>query len=146
MSAYFELGSWIWIVWNYILFKMSFGWVIFDKVWESYAWSKLSWLFLQNPNLATFEFWWIRSIPWRIMIKPWSNDYYHFKMLTLTKKFEVWLYIGHNWHLTLYNWFSSIWAVDWANFLCKAWNLTRMILGKWEGKFCGTTLSVGSFS
>ena len=39
-------GRWIWNVGNFILLKMIFGWVIFDKVWESYAWSKLSWLFL----------------------------------------------------------------------------------------------------
>ena len=68
MSEYFELGRWRWIVGNSILFKMSFGWVIFDNVWESYAWSKLSWLFLQNPNLATFESWWVLRNPWWIMI------------------------------------------------------------------------------
>ena len=57
------------------------------------------WLFLRNPNLATFEFWWIRSITWGIMIKPWSNDGYYFKMLMLNKNLEVWLYVGHNWLL-----------------------------------------------
>ena len=45
----------------HFLFKMSFGWIISHKVWESYAWSKLSWLSLENPNLATFDFWWILS-------------------------------------------------------------------------------------
>ena len=74
--------------------------VILDKIWESYAWSKLSWLFLQNPNLATFEFWWIWRIPWGIMINPWSNDGYNFKMLMLTKNLEIWLYVGHSWLLT----------------------------------------------
>ena len=49
---------------------MSFGWVISHKVWESYAWSKLSWLFLQTPNLATYGSWWIMSNPWWIMINP----------------------------------------------------------------------------
>ena len=97
MSEYFEIGSWWWIVGNWILFKMSFGWVISHKVWESYAWSKLSWLFLQNPNLATFESWWIMSNPWWIMINPWSNDEIYFKMRMLTKNLEVWLYGGHSW-------------------------------------------------
>ena len=58
------------------------------------------WLFLWNPNLATFEFWWVRSISWGIMINPWSNDGYYFKMLRLTKNIEVWLYLGQNWLLT----------------------------------------------
>ena len=59
MSAYFELVGWRWVVGNCILFKMSLGWKISDKVWRSYAWSKFGWLFLWNPNLATFGFWWI---------------------------------------------------------------------------------------
>ena len=42
VSAFFDLGVWIWIVGSCILLKMSFGWVIAHKVWESYAWSKLS--------------------------------------------------------------------------------------------------------
>ena len=54
----------------------------------------------RNPNLATFECWWIRRIPWGIMIKPWSNDGFYFKMLMLTKNLEVWLYVGHIWILT----------------------------------------------
>ena len=68
---------------HYILFKMSFVWVIYHKVWESYAWSKLSWLFLQNPNLATFGFWWIVSNPWWIMI---TLD----KMMNMTSKSWCW--------------------------------------------------------
>ena len=95
----FYLGIWILIVGNLILFKISFGWVISHKVWESYAWSKLGWLFLQNPNLATFESWWILSNPWWIMINPWSNDEISFKMRMLTKNLEVWLYLGHSWLL-----------------------------------------------
>ena len=116
MSAYFELGRWIWIVDHGILFKISFGWVIYYKVRESYAWSKLSWLFLQNPNLATFESWWILSNPWWIMINPWSNDEISFKMRMLTKNLEVWLFIGHSWLLPyhirflgpLSNWLSKL--------------------------------------
>ena len=96
---YFELGRWRWIVGNCILFKMRFRWVISHKVWESYAWSKLSWLFLQNPNLATFESWWIVSNPWWIMIKHWSNYEINFKIIMVTKNLEVWLYVGHNWLL-----------------------------------------------
>ena len=34
---------------NWILFKMSCGGKISDKVWESYARSKFSWLFLRKP-------------------------------------------------------------------------------------------------
>ena len=86
MSAFHDLGVWRWIVGNWILFKMSFGWVIYHKVWESYSWSKLSWLFIQNPNLATFQSWWILSNPWWIMINHWSNDEISFKMRMLTKK------------------------------------------------------------
>ena len=100
LSTFFELEVCTWFVGNWILFKMSLGWEISDKVWESYAWSNFGWLFLRNPNLATFEFWWIRSIPWGMMINIWSNDEYHFKMLMLTKNLEVWLYVGHNWLLT----------------------------------------------
>ena len=54
----------------------------------------------RNPNLATFDFWWIRSVSWGIMINPWSNDGYHFKVLMLTKNLDVWLYVGHSWLLT----------------------------------------------
>ena len=83
MSAYFELGRWIWIVRNYILFKMSFGCVIFDKIWESYACSKLSWLFLQNPNLATLSF----DELWVILEESWSNlD----QMMNNKSKWECW--------------------------------------------------------
>ena len=92
MSAYFELVRWRWIVGNCNLIKMIFGLKLYDKAWRSYAWSKLGWLFLQNPNLATFGFWWIVNNPWGIMINPWSNDGYNFKMLMLTKNLEVWLY------------------------------------------------------
>ena len=99
MRAFLDLGVWRWIVGNCILFKMIFGWVISNKVWESYAWSKLSWRFLQNPNLATFESWWILRNPWWIMINPWSNDELSFKMRMLTKNLEVWLYLGHSWLL-----------------------------------------------
>ena len=53
-----------------------------------------------NPNLAILNFWWIMSISWGIMINPWSNDGYHFKMLMLTKNLEVLLYMGHIWLLT----------------------------------------------
>ena len=88
MSAYFEIWRWIWIVGNWILFKVSLGWKISDKVWRSYAWSKFGWLFLRNPNLATFGFWWIWGIPWGIMIKPWSNDGHLFKMFILTKNLK----------------------------------------------------------
>ena len=38
----------------------------------------------ENPNLATFDFWWFWESYWWIMIKPWSNDEYHLKMLMLT--------------------------------------------------------------
>ena len=86
MSAFPDLGVWIWIIGNCILFKMSFGWVISHKVWESYAWSKLSWLFLQNPNIATFKSWWILSNPWWIMINSWSNYELSFKMRMFDKK------------------------------------------------------------
>ena len=86
MSAQFEIGGWRLIVGNFILFKVSFGWIISHKIWESYAWSKLSWLFLQNTNLATYEFWWILSNPWWIMINPWSNYEISFKMRMLIKK------------------------------------------------------------
>ena len=85
MSVYFELDEWRWIVGNCIFFKMSLGWKIFDKVWGSYAWSKFGWLFLRNPNLATFGFWWIWGIPLGIMINPWPSAGYYFKMLMLTK-------------------------------------------------------------
>ena len=90
MSEFLDLWVWIWIVGICILFKMSFGWVIYPKVWDIYAWSKLSWLFLQNPNLATFGFWWIVGNPWWIMINPWSNDECDFKIFMLTKNLEVW--------------------------------------------------------
>ena len=92
MSAFLDLGVWRWIIGNCILFKIRFGWVISHKVWGSYAWSKLSWLFLQNPNLATFESWWILS-------NPWSNDEISLKMRMFTKNLKVWLYIGHSWLL-----------------------------------------------
>ena len=108
MSAFFELGVWIWIVGNLILLKMSFIWVISHKVWEIYAWAKLSWLFLQNPNLTTFESWWILSNPWWIMIKPWSNDELSFKMRILTKNLEVWLFVGHSWLLPLHSRFLDL--------------------------------------
>ena len=86
MSAFFELEGWIWVVGNWILFKISLGLEISDKVWESYAWSKFGWLFLRNLNLATFEFWWIRSIPWKIMIN-------HDQMMNITSKYWCWLKI-----------------------------------------------------
>ena len=107
MSKFFDLGIWIWIAGNWILFKMSFGWVIYHKVWECYAWSNLSWLFLKNPNLATFGFWWIVSNPWWIMINPWSNDECNFKILLLTKNIEVRLYVDHNWLFTQHSCFQS---------------------------------------
>ena len=79
MSSYFELVGWRWVVENCILFKMILGWKLFDKVWRSYAWSKFCWLFLRNPNLATFGFWWIWGhslrnndqplIKWRISLQ-----------------------------------------------------------------------------
>ena len=100
LSEYFELVRWIWFIGNCILLKMSFVWKFSDKVWRSYAWSKLGWLLLRNPNLTTFGFWWIWSIPWGIMINHWSNDGSHFKILMLTQNLEVWLYVGHNWLLT----------------------------------------------
>ena len=37
------------VVENWILFKMRGGGKISDKVWESYAQSKFSWLFLRKP-------------------------------------------------------------------------------------------------
>ena len=101
---------------------------IYDKVWRSYAWSKLGWLFLQNPNLATFGFWWIMSNPWWIMINPWSNDEIYLKMRMLTKilKFDcIWVTIDFCPNIVD---FWTLWAIDWANFLCKAWNLTWMTL------------------
>ena len=108
MRAFIDLGVWRWIVGNCILFIMSFGWVISHKVSESYAWSKLSWLFLQNPNLATFKSWWILSNPWWIMINPWSNDELYLKMRMLTKNLEVWLYVGHSWLLTQHSRFLGL--------------------------------------
>jgi len=36
------------VVENWISFKLSFGWGISDEVWESYAWSKFSWLLLKK--------------------------------------------------------------------------------------------------
>ena len=78
---FFDLGVWRWIVGNLILFKIRFGWFISHKVWENYAWSKLSWLFLQNPNLSTFESW------WAIFDESWSNlD----QMMNYPSKRECW--------------------------------------------------------
>ena len=45
-GEFLELKGWREVVGNYILFKMSFGGKISDKVWESYAWLKFGWLFL----------------------------------------------------------------------------------------------------
>ena len=73
-GEFLGLKGWREVAGNWIIFKISVGWGIMDEVWESYAWSKLGWLFLQNPNLATFGFWWIVRNPWGIMINPWSND------------------------------------------------------------------------
>ena len=128
MSAFYDLGVWRWIVWNCVLFNMSFGWFIYRKLWESYAWSKLSWLFLQNPNLATFESWWI----WAILDESWSTlD----KMMKYPSKWEFWqkilnfdcIWVTVDFCPNIVD-FWALWAIDWANFLCKAWNLTWMIL------------------
>ena len=120
-------GRWRCTVWNYILLKMRFWWVIYHKLWESYAWSKFSWLFLQNPNLATLsldEFWAILDESWSTL----DQMIISFKMRMLAKNLEVWLLVGHSWLLPYHNRFLDLWANDWANFLCKAWNLTWMIL------------------
>ena len=108
---------------------MSLGWEIYDKVWESNVWSKFGWLFLRNPNLATFEFWWIMSTPWGIMINPWSNDRYHFKMLMLTKNLEVWLYVGHSWLFNIQLTFDQLTA----NFICQS-NAFEIFWTLWLGQ------------
>ena len=74
----------------------------------------------RNPNLSFFYFWWVRSISWEIMINPWSNYGYHFKMLMFTKNLGVWLYVDLSWLLTWYSWFSITWLIDWATFCRKA--------------------------
>ena len=48
-GSFLELEGWREVVGNWILFKMSLGGKISDKVWESYAWSKFGWLFLYKP-------------------------------------------------------------------------------------------------
>ena len=96
------------VVENWILFKMICGGKISDKVCESYAWSKFCWLLSKKAQFRNFDFWSILDFSWWIMIKPWSNDEYHFKILMLTKNCEDWLYVDHNWLFVQYNWFSTI--------------------------------------
>ena len=99
------------------------------------CWAQILFIRLQRKHMYWSSGWhllMLMLIIWsnflRHMINPWSIDKYDFKTLILAKNLEVWLYVGHNWLLTNHSWFSGIWAINSANFFCKAWNLTWMIL------------------